>query len=1325
MATYNDGLNHYNDDAARTAGEAITLDLGSTYTIRTDTRWHANSPASMTGTHGSLTPTEGTFICDGTDVRWLAITGGSGTSAIGTTVTQGGVSGYFLGYWASLTAAPSTTIGATGFIKFREVTGGTFSAGALTFGAGTGAATAGGADVAGWIEIVGDSGANIVVPRLGKWQTRGDWFYLDNTTGVVGQVIQTPTNNGGAGTRSPGIWIETAVSSGEYEFHPAIYPTTDGNWTTKDLGNALGETDMRTGVVKDIGGGAMQIGETLDTNCTYASATSSTGTYSTVAWVSTYTWASDKVTVYYSGTHLLKTGHQVHLDFTTGGATGSDGLYTITVLDLWTYTVDLAGSGASGDVTARVGTLITSAAHSLGVGDKVWCNFTTGGGAAGEYTVWAVLGSGTCYITYTPATTMTGAVTFDWYYRIFFPGPHYMWAGSRMYLNYTSGAGTDGLATALSPTTTIQAGGSASTYTWAANVVTITLASHGHAVGDAVYLDFTTGGATADGVYTVASVTSTSIYTVALAGSGTAGAVTVYAASLRINAHNSGSADSGNVTVQRVIGHVPVSGLRTRISNVIMREAATASRAANMVNATVASRPEFGFTTGGAYDAEYEYSTWYLTVQQAFSFITKHSAYLDRLYLEKIASYLTCEDGGVGTNLGVAMNNFYMTSNTEGGLIKDWKSIRGGSTITAHSANVTFCNDFVFDNVTFSNINRTRSSGYILYGYYDNYCTYTNCKFQNGYPVVASNTYLTVNNMDFCHCLTGYTNSMFASYGAYASANVNTVYDGMTFGLNGTIPNVGPLTYLTVASGCTNAVFKNFGTKANPLVPNSFRQNYYGCGGIYSLSGNNLNVKFQRIYLDQVKTIGIPQINSDKNFTYEHIYTGDYQTATFANQAQVIGTINANAKGCRVGYHSTAGQASIYGTHFNDYFYGTNWGGLVLNFNEPTGVTVGQYTAVAGTPKFNSAGGLLMAKVGDQVIIEDSVFRLGHTGFKNLAPTMSGGTIGNYTLEYDIDIGAGYSGSWTALTGANLSAITVNPAIGFKIKYRITTGTANTTAMTYLLVNTTSTATAQDNLYPLNYYDIGLTGLQSGTKVAFVATGTETLLQPVQTAVLGAVSYNFPDTLVGSGIDIIILKPGYQYLKVTNYILTATNVSLPISQQTDYGYDVAKTADVTFNGSTKLITVDTGITTIDVIGVYNEWLAWAMTGENLGYLQAFAEVGGNDIDPSAGTTIPVYAFLSNSWQIKPDEANHNLSVTGGVVLVSGGGDPFANTTGAYTVRINYQNPVNAIGVAASTTITPADVADAVWDSATTGHETAGTFGQKVSKKLATKNDLQI
>jgi hypothetical protein len=76
-----------------------------------------------------------------------------------------------------------------------------------------------------------------------------------------------------------------------------------------------------------------------------------------------------------------------------------------------------------------------------------------------------------------------------------------------------------------------------------------------------------------------------------------------------------------------------------------------------------------------------------------------------------------------------------------------------------------------------------------------------------------------------------------------------------------------------------------------------------------------------------------------------------------------------------------------------------------------------------------------------------------------------------------------------------------------------------------------------------------------------------------------------------------------------------------------------------------------------------------------------AQVGGDDIDAGAGTKIPIYIFLLNGWRLRPQEASHTLSVTDGIILVDGGGDPFVNTLSSYIVRINYQQPVQAISFA--------------------------------------------
>lgn len=1316
MATYNDGLVHYNDDAARTAGEAITVDLGTTYTIRTDTRWHANAPASMTGSHGSLTPTNGLINIDATNVRWLAYNTGSGVvPAIGTSITQGAVSGYLLGVWANLTSAP-TAVGAampaTGYIKFREVTGGAYTAGALT---GIGA-SATGADVGGWIEVVCDSGANITVPRLGEFRTRGGWFELPQTTdGTVGQVIQIPTNGGGSGTVGLGLWIETAPSSNEYRYWQSLDLTTDGNWTVKDLGGPYGATDRRCEFVKGLGNGQMQIGEAHDMAGTYE-ALSQTGTYSTLTQSCTYTWAGDKVTVTNTAGHLLRNGEKVYLDFTTGDATGSDGQYTITMLDLYSYTVDLAGSGAGGNVTAIVGVSISATAHNLGVGDKVYCDFTSGSGADGEYTIRAVTSAHAFYIDYTPATSVSGNVTLWAEYRVHAGGIHYGWVGNQVYLDFTSGAGTDGVYTMLSPYTVLDHTGAA-TYTWAANVVTITRTLHGKKVGDTVYLDFTSGGATgSDGVYTVVTVPTNSTFTVALAGSGTAGAVTYYSASFRINAHNGGSADSGNVTIKRTIGHIPPSGCKIRIPNVIMRECATATRASNMVNATITSRPEFTVSTAGKIDMEYSYATWYQIYQQGYSIRLQHCAVLSRLYLEEIASALDIDDVHTVSYQGAGYNMLYITNIPSGGTIKNCRFHRGGVSQIVHGTTATQLVGVTFDNCEFGCVNKYKSSGYSLTFTNSSNLTFTNCRLISGYPVYTGCTNITWTGYDYCSCYIGKTSSVYSTYGPYASTSTDVLWDGFTCGYGGAVPDVGPYTALIVNGATTNFTVRNIGSKASPLVCNSFRPNYYGCTYLTNNSGNNLNLRVQNVYVDQKRGNALYNINTDKGVTWEKCYCGDYVESAFAQATNSVYPFNAIVKGCRFGRFNTTGLGGVYGTHFHDYLWGDVSGSLVLNFNEPTAETTSQYTAVAGTPKFNGAGGLLMATVGDQVIFEDSVFRLCHTGFQNVAPVMTGGTIGNYTLEYDIDIGSGYSGSWTALTGANLSAITVDPAIGFKMKYRITTGTANSTAITFLEIKTTSTAAAQANTYPPDLYTLTVNGLETATKVAFLETGTETLLQDVATSIAGAVSYTYSSDDVGDTIDIKILCAGFEPQTIT-YVLTAGNVTLPVDLVTDYGYDATASADVTFNSTTDLITMDALATTLDVKGMYKEWVAWALTGNNLGQSQAMYSVGGNDIDTTAGSTIPVYVYLINGWQIKPDDADHKLVVSNGVVLTEDGSDPFTTSTG-YTVKICFQQPVNAIGVT-----NQASLASAVWDASMASHTTAGSAGEKVGTILADKTDV--
>lgn len=119
---------------------------------------------------------------------------------------------------------------------------------------------------------------------------------------------------------------------------------------------------------------------------------------------------------------------------------------------------------------------------------------------------------------------------------------------------------------------------------------------------------------------------------------------------------------------------------------------------------------------------------------------------------------------------------------------------------------------------------------------------------------------------------------------------------------------------------------------------------------------------------------------------------------------------------------------------------------------------------------------------------------------------------------------------------------------------------------------------------------------------------------------------------------------------------------------------------MTFDGPAKRINLTGGTVLVGVKELLSRWADWVAASDNAKYLPAFSQVGGNDVDPSAGTSIPIYGFLINGWRVKPYEADHTLNVSQGVLLVDGGGDPFVNTTGNFVVRINYSQPVQAITI---------------------------------------------
>jgi hypothetical protein len=129
----------------------------------------------------------------------------------------------------------------------------------------------------------------------------------------------------------------------------------------------------------------------------------------------------------------------------------------------------------------------------------------------------------------------------------------------------------------------------------------------------------------------------------------------------------------------------------------------------------------------------------------------------------------------------------------------------------------------------------------------------------------------------------------------------------------------------------------------------------------------------------------------------------------------------------------------------------------------------------------------------------------------------------------------------------------VLPTVGMKLKVRVKTVVANTTAITALFIYAESNDTTRARQYPLDSVTVSLTGLQVGSEVrAYVGTDPATAVEVGGIESCGA-SFTFSQSVAGSDGYIRIMSTGFQefYLPIT---YSASNVSIPISQVLDRNY---------------------------------------------------------------------------------------------------------------------------------------------------------------------------
>ncbi len=105
----------------------------------------------------------------------------------------------------------------------------------------------------------------------------------------------------------------------------------------------------------------------------------------------------------------------------------------------------------------------------------------------------------------------------------------------------------------------------------------------------------------------------------------------------------------------------------------------------------------------------------------------------------------------------------------------------------------------------------------------------------------------------------------------------------------------------------------------------------------------------------------------------------------------------------------------------------------------------------------------------------------------------------------------------------------------------------------------------------------------------------------------------------------------------------------------------------TFDGPSKLIILNSGVTEVDVDDLYSRWVDWVAVQEHSRFLPAIRYVGGDAI--SATKNLGITFFLMNDWRIRPQEASHTLRVNGNLYTDPSGFSPFVPTVGSHNDMI--------------------------------------------------------
>lgn len=541
-------------------------------------------------------------------------------------------------------------------------------------------------------------------------------------------------------------------------------------------------------------------------------------------------------------------------------------------------------------------------------------------------------------------------------------------------------------------------------------------------------------------------------------------------------------------------GLLPPSGCKVRIPNIICSSAnggATPNYDANILPTNSGYR--FGFqTTASAslININNSVMNWLFNPSLPYSITIQNSALPCGVQINTPATFTTIQNVGI-SHVDLTANFGFLISGPYGGSLTD---VRVGKRLQRTQSTIGISPG---QNWTLTRVRADQLATLTTQTYTTNVINFdfsagssqivmNDCISIGGRAInITGGKDITCNNLKYASRAIGANDpSDIGTLAINLSANSsNCIFDGFSIFEN--LANNCPSSPGIVQVGlCSNITFQNFGSAAVPLnagTTNPFTQ--------FGSFGSSEQIILRRVFLSGLKTGTIghgTSLNANSNSTWSNVWSIGADAITFGGN-------DNNIRGL---YGSLTTPIQAYGIHWVDSFFSSTTGGIYIIGNEPTNNTLNQCAASlnnAAGSGFNGAGSVSMKTLTDSVEWTMVYFALGHTGFANVAPTITGTNVANHTFQFQYDTGSGWNGTWLALTGANLSGVgSINPATGVKLRVLATVNTASTSnLLTMICINTVTNSSAQQTLYLLPGSIINVSNLvpQSRVKVNRVDTG--------------------------------------------------------------------------------------------------------------------------------------------------------------------------------------------------------------------------------------------